>query len=263
MILQSPAPSAAPDRPVHLSVRGVGKSYGAFQALSAIDLDVPEALAVSCEGQDLDEMLGNLVDNACRWCRARVRVSATTRDGAVAVVLARGSILKAITMILVGILLSTIGPDITTGQGRMTFGFDWLSAGLAVAILGMGLFGLAEVFRHLEPSEARQVAPGAIGRLLPGREELRQSAKPILRGTLVGAILGILPGNGAVLGPYASYAIEKKLAHEKAAASEVGEGSGRADTVSPVVVVLAWAAVGIPLAWGVYKTLINVGKFFN
>lgn len=53
---------------------------------AAIDLDVPEALAVSCEGQDLDEMLGNLVDNACRWCRARVRVSATTRDGAVAVV---------------------------------------------------------------------------------------------------------------------------------------------------------------------------------
>ncbi|MCX4198610.1 ATP-binding protein, partial [Methylobacterium organophilum] len=52
---------------------------------AAIDLDVPEALAVSCEGQDLDEMLGNLVDNACRWCRGRVRVSATARDGAVAV----------------------------------------------------------------------------------------------------------------------------------------------------------------------------------
>jgi len=133
---------------------------------------------------------------------------------AFAVVLARGSILKAITMILVGILLSTIGPDITTGQGRMTFGFDWLSDGLEVAILGMGLFGIAEVFRNLEHNEARQVAHGAIGRLLPGVPELKQSAKPVLRGTVIGAMLGILPGNGAVLGPYASYALEKKIADD-------------------------------------------------
>jgi len=133
---------------------------------------------------------------------------------AFAVALARGSILKAITMVLVGILLSTIGPDIVTGQSRMTFGFDWLSDGLEVAILGMGLFGIAEVFRNLEHNEARRAAHGTIGRLLPGPDELRQSAKPILRGTAIGALLGILPGNGAVLGPYASYAMEKKLADD-------------------------------------------------
>jgi putative tricarboxylic transport membrane protein len=133
---------------------------------------------------------------------------------AFAVVLARGSIIKAIAMILVGILLSTIGPDLTTGQNRMTFGFAWLADGLDVALLGMGLFGIAEVFRNLESFERRDVVRGVIGRLLPGREELRQSAKPILRGTLLGGILGILPGNGAVLGPYASYTLEKKLADD-------------------------------------------------
>jgi putative tricarboxylic transport membrane protein len=133
---------------------------------------------------------------------------------AFAVVLARGSIIKAIAMILVGILLSTIGPDLTTGQSRMTFGFSWLADGLDIAILGMGLFGIAEVFRNLETVEHRDVVKGTIGRLLPGRKELRQSAMPILRGTLLGGILGILPGNGAVLGPFASYTLEKKLADD-------------------------------------------------
>ncbi|HEX2554645.1 MAG TPA: tripartite tricarboxylate transporter permease [Microvirga sp.] len=133
---------------------------------------------------------------------------------AFAVVLARGSIVKAIAMILVGILLSTIGPDLTTGQNRLTFGFAWLSDGIEIAVLGMGLFGIAEVFRNLESVERREVVQGTIGRLLPGAEEFRQSAKPILRGTLLGGVLGILPGNGAVLGPFASYTLEKKLADD-------------------------------------------------
>ncbi len=133
---------------------------------------------------------------------------------AFAVVLARGSILKAIAMILTGILLSTIGPDLTTGQNRMTFGLPWLSDGIEIAVLGMGLFGIAEVFRNLESVERRDVVKGTIGRLLPGREELRHCAKPILRGTLLGGVLGILPGNGAVLGPFASYTLEKKLADD-------------------------------------------------
>jgi putative tricarboxylic transport membrane protein len=133
---------------------------------------------------------------------------------AFAVVLARGSILKAVAMILVGILLSTIGPDLTTGQNRMTFGFSWLADGIEIALLGMGLFGIAEVFRNLESTERREVVGGAIGRLLPGRDELRQSLKPILRGSLLGGALGILPGNGAVLGPFASYTLEKRLSDD-------------------------------------------------
>ncbi|GAU82097.1 tripartite tricarboxylate transporter permease [Bosea sp. BIWAKO-01] len=133
---------------------------------------------------------------------------------AFAVLLARGSVLKAVVMILVGVLLSTVGPDLTTGQLRLTFGATWLADGIEIALLGMGLFGIAEVFRSLEHGESRQVRETHIGRLLPGPEELRASAKPILRGTLLGSILGILPGNGAVLAPYASYTLEKKLARD-------------------------------------------------
>jgi putative tricarboxylic transport membrane protein len=139
-----------------------------------------------------------------------------------AVLLARGSVIKAIAMILVGVLLSTIGPDLTTGQNRMTFGFDWLADGLDVAVIGMGLFGIAEVFRNLENVEHREVVKGVIGRLLPGRDELKQSVKPILRGTILGGILGILPGNGAVLGPFASYTLEKRLARDP---SRFGRGA--------------------------------------
>src|SRR3954465_10614848 len=139
-----------------------------------------------------------------------------------AVVLARGSILKAITMILLGILLSPVGTDLETGQERMTFGFPPLSDGLDFAVLAMGVFGIAEILRNLEHTETRDVVKAAIGRLLPGMAEMKQSALPILRGTAIGSILGILPGNGAVLGPFASYTVEKKLAKDP---SRFGRGA--------------------------------------
>ena len=131
-----------------------------------------------------------------------------------AVVLARGSVLKAIAMILVGILLSTVGTDLETGQERMTFGQQFLSDGIDFATLAMGLFGIAEILRNLENTETRDLVRAAIGRLLPSMQDMKESAMPILRGTFVGGILGILPGNGAVLGPFASYTIEKKLAKD-------------------------------------------------
>jgi putative tricarboxylic transport membrane protein len=133
---------------------------------------------------------------------------------AFAVVLARGSILKSIGMVLTGLLLSTVGTDLETGVDRMTYGFAPLSDGIDFAVLAMGLFGFAEVMRNLDVDQARDVVHRAIGRLLPSRKDLRDSSGPIVRGTLVGAILGILPGNGAVLGPFASYALEKKLAKD-------------------------------------------------
>jgi putative tricarboxylic transport membrane protein len=131
-----------------------------------------------------------------------------------AVVLARGSILKAIAMIVMGILLSTVGTDLETGEERMTFGLPFLADGIDFAVLAMGVFGIAEILRNLEHTETRNVVRQAIGRLLPNKDDLRQSAAPILRGTFIGAALGILPGNGAVLGPFASYTVEKKLAKD-------------------------------------------------
>jgi len=140
--------------------------------------------------------------------------SLMTMGLAFAVVLARGSVLKSIGMVLLGLLLSTVGMDLETGVDRMTFGFQPLADGIDFAVLAMGLFGFAEVMRNLDVEKARDVVERAIGRLLPDKEDLRQSSGPIVRGTAVGAILGILPGNGAVLGPFASYALEKKLAKD-------------------------------------------------
>ncbi|MBD2749613.1 tripartite tricarboxylate transporter permease [Microvirga sp. BT688] len=139
-----------------------------------------------------------------------------------AVVLARGSILKAIAMILVGVLLSTVGTDLETGEERMTFGLPFLADGIDFAVLAMGIFGIAEIMRNLDHTETRDVVRQAIGRLLPNRDDFRQSYKPVLRGTLIGATLGILPGNGAVLGPFAAYTLEKKLAKDP---SRFGRGA--------------------------------------
>lgn len=139
-----------------------------------------------------------------------------------AVVLARGSILKAFCMIMLGLLLSTVGTDLETGQERMTFGFPPLADGIDFAVMAMGIFGFAEVLRNLENPEARDVVRAKIGRLLPNLDDLKQSAMPAVRGTLIGGVLGILPGNGAVLGPFASYSVEKKIAKDP---SRFGKGA--------------------------------------
>jgi putative tricarboxylic transport membrane protein len=139
-----------------------------------------------------------------------------------AVVLARGSVPKALAMILLGLLLSTIGTDLETGAERLTFGLGALTSGIDFAVLAMGVIGFAEVLKNLEAPETRDLEKVPIGRLLPGREDLKRAAGPIARGTLLGTALGILPGNGAVLGPFASYALEKKLAKDP---SRFGRGA--------------------------------------
>jgi putative tricarboxylic transport membrane protein len=133
-----------------------------------------------------------------------------------AIVLARGSVLKAVIMVVFGLLLATVGTDLETGQDRLTLGIAELSDGVDFAVLAMGVFGIAEILRNLEHPESRHAAVSKIGRLLPSLEDLRRSFGPIVRGTGIGSILGILPGNGAVLGPFASYALEKKLAKDPA-----------------------------------------------
>ena len=141
---------------------------------------------------------------------------------ALAVVLARGSVLKAVIMVVLGLLLSTIGTDLETGQERLTLGISNLADGFDFAVLAVGIFGIAEILRNLDSREARDVVRGAIGRLLPTAAELKASLAPIVRGTGLGSILGILPGNGAVLAPFASYTLEKKLARDP---SRFGKGA--------------------------------------
>ncbi|MGL5136862.1 MAG: tripartite tricarboxylate transporter permease [Beijerinckiaceae bacterium] len=131
-----------------------------------------------------------------------------------AVALARGSVIKALAMVVLGLLLSTVGSDLESGEQRLTFGSLELADGIEFATLAMGAIGFAEIMRNLENPETRDVVQGKVTGLMPTMADFRQSAAPIARGTVIGSILGILPGNGAVLGPFASYTIEKKIAKD-------------------------------------------------
>ncbi len=129
-----------------------------------------------------------------------------------AVVLAHGSLLKAIAMIVLGLLFGLVGTDVTSGTQRYTFGISNLSDGIGFAIVAMGMFGIAEIIRSLELREKREVFTSHLSGLWPTRQDLRDSWKAILRGTGLGSLLGILPGGTAVLASFASYTLEKRMA---------------------------------------------------
>lgn len=139
-----------------------------------------------------------------------------------AVVLARGSVLKAVGMLFLGLVLSMVGTDLETGVSRMTFNVFELTDGINFVVVAMGLFGFAEVMRNLEHSHNRNIVESKISGLLPSREELRQAAPAIGRGTLLGSLLGILPGGGAIISSFASYTIEKKVSRDP---SRFGRGA--------------------------------------
>lgn len=127
------------------------------------------------------------------------------------IVLAHGSLLKAIGMILLGLLLGLIGTDVNSGMQRFTFGLPELADGIGFVIVAMGMFGLGEIIRNLEHESTRTAVVKRVTGLMPTREDLKRMAAPILRGTALGSLLGILPGNGALLGSFTAYSVEKKL----------------------------------------------------
>ena len=133
-----------------------------------------------------------------------------------ATVLATGSLLKAICMVLLGLLLGLIGTDVNSGAFRFTFGLDELQDGIDFVPLSMGLFGFAEIMRNLEGNMSRSLVPNKVKNILPSWQEIKVSVGPIVRGTALGSILGVLPGGGALLSSFASYTAEKKLAGDKA-----------------------------------------------
>jgi putative tricarboxylic transport membrane protein len=127
------------------------------------------------------------------------------------VYLAERSMIKAILMTLAGILLSLIGLDPITSQQRLTFGNINLFEGLGVAPLAMGLFGLAEVFNNLEKNETVKILNVKIRHMFPNQRQWLQARWAIVRGTLIGFFLGILPGGGPVLSTFISYGVEKRV----------------------------------------------------
>jgi putative tricarboxylic transport membrane protein len=126
-----------------------------------------------------------------------------------AVVLAQGSVVRSIIMVLAGLALGLVGTDITTGQTRFTFGFPGLSDGISFVALAMGLFGVGEVISNLARTFGKpEVQP--VTSLWPSREEAQRATPAILRGTAIGSLLGVLPGGGALIASFGAYVIEKK-----------------------------------------------------
>src|SRR6185503_2645581 len=118
---------------------------------------------------------------------------------------------KAFGMIFLGMLLGLVGTDVNTGNTRYTFGIGDLFDGIGFVIVAMGVFGMAEIISNLGNLERRDLASSKISSLWPTREDMRRSIAPVLRGTFLGSLLGVLPGGGAVLASFASYSVEKKF----------------------------------------------------
>jgi TctA family transporter len=138
------------------------------------------------------------------------------------VVLARGSLLHAIGMVLLGLLLGLIGMDVNSGIPRYTFDTPRLADGISFVVIAMGMFGLGEIVRNLEHEDGRSVMVKKITGLMPTKEDWKRIIPPILRGTAIGSALGILPGSGSILGAFGAYSVEKKVSKNSA---QFGKGA--------------------------------------
>ncbi len=143
-----------------------------------------------------------------------------------AVVLAHGSVLKAIAMIVLGVVMGLVGTDVNSGVARYSFDIPELTDGIGFVGVAMGIFGIGEILINLEKGEAREIFTAKVGRLLPTKQDFKDSAGAITRGTLLGSLLGILPGGGALLASFSSYSLEKKLAGANASPA-FGKGNIR------------------------------------
>ena len=141
-----------------------------------------------------------------------------------AVVLASGSLIKAVCMILLGLLLGLVGTDVNSGVARYSFDIPELTDGINFIVIAMGIFGYGEIIANLSrPEEEREVFTAKVQGLWPTKEDFKRMAPAVLRGTLLGSALGILPGGGALLASFAAYTIEKKT---KLKPGEVPFGKG-------------------------------------
>ena len=141
-----------------------------------------------------------------------------------AVVLASGSLIKALAMIVLGLLVGLVGTDVNSGVARYTFDIPELTDGINFVVIAMGVFGYGEIISNLSQSEEkREVFTGKVTGIMPTAEDFKNMLPAVIRGTSLGAVLGILPGGGALLSSFAAYTIEKKT---KLKPGEVPFGQG-------------------------------------
>lgn len=189
-----------------------------------------EALAVAAIGSFIAGCIGTVVIAVAGPPLALMTQSFASPDyfslmvlGLVcAVVLANGSVFQAVAMIFLGLLLGMVGMDINTGQPRMTLGLIELSDGINFVALVMGLFGIAEVIANLEQITSQVVNHSRINSIWPSLKVLRGAWGSVMRGTIIGTIFGILPGGGATIASFSSYAVEKRVAKDP---SRFGNGA--------------------------------------
>ena len=166
------------------------------------------------------------------------------------VVLASGSLLNAIGMVILGLLLGLIGTDVNSGAQRYTFDKPELADGINFVIVAMGMFGIGEIIRNLEHGEDRNVLMKKVQGLMLSKDDFKRILAPVLRGTFLGSALGILPGGGAMLASFSAYSIEKKVspnarnfgkgAIEGVAAPEAANNAGAQTSFIPML------TLGIP-----------------
>lgn len=140
----------------------------------------------------------------------------------VAVVLAQGSLLHAVGMVVLGLLFGLIGTDVNSGMARYTFDLPQLADGISFVVIAMGMFGLGEIISNIEHEATRSVMVKKVEGLMPTKEDLKRIVGPVLRGTALGSALGILPGSGSILGAFAAYSLEKRISKNKA---QFGKGA--------------------------------------
>ncbi len=128
-----------------------------------------------------------------------------------AIALAHGSILKGLVMIVFGLLLGTVGTDVYTGSLRFTLGTLNLADGIPIVGFGAGIYAISEILRGLENEYEGSTVQAKVTSLMPTRADIKEAAWPVARGTLLGSVLGVLPGGGAMLSSFASYMVEKKM----------------------------------------------------
>src|SRR3989440_3302762 len=128
-----------------------------------------------------------------------------------ATVLAHGSLIKAIAMVVWGLLFGLVGTDVNSGVLRFTFGVPELSDGIGFVIVAMGMFGTAEIVANIEMKEKREIFTSKVKNLWPTKDDFKNSWAAVLRGTALGSMLGIPPGGGALLASFGAYSLEKKV----------------------------------------------------
>src|SRR5689334_2672026 len=128
-----------------------------------------------------------------------------------ATVLAHGSLVKAIAMVIWGLLFGLVGTDVNSGVLRFTFGIPELSDGIGFVIVAMGMFGTTEIIANMELKEKREIFTSKVTHLWPTKQDFRDAWGAVLRGTALGSALGILPGGGALLASFGAYSLEKKV----------------------------------------------------